>query len=135
MTDDGQNRLARVAAETPSKQAEDTGQKWWWVEHTVWTERMLERLEQSEPATKWFGLWDKVWAQENLLHGYYAVVRNDGAAGVDKQTVGQFEAQEQWELGRLAGHPGGQRPDSGKRVAQLAGANLRARLCTGQLWV
>jgi len=62
---------------------------------------MLERLEQSEPATKWFGLWDKVWAQENLLHGYYAVVRNDGAAGVDKQTVGQFEAQEQWELGRL----------------------------------
>jgi len=35
MTDDGQNRLARVAAETPSKQAEDTGQKWWWVEHTV----------------------------------------------------------------------------------------------------
>jgi RNA-directed DNA polymerase len=62
---------------------------------------MLERLEQSESATKWFGLWDKVWAQGNLLHGYYAVVRNDGAAGVDKQTIEQFKAQEQWELGRL----------------------------------
>jgi RNA-directed DNA polymerase len=101
MTDDGQNRLARVAAATLSKQAKDTHSKWWWVEHAVWTERMLARLEQSGPATKWFGLWDKVWAQENMLHGYYAVVRNDGAAGVDKQTVAQFEAQEQWELGRL----------------------------------
>lgn len=101
MTHDGQDRLAAVAAETPPKQAEDNHDRWWWVEHAVWTKRMLERLEQSEPATKWFGLWDKVWAERNLRHGYYAVWRNKGAAGVDKQTVAQFEAHEERELTRL----------------------------------
>jgi RNA-directed DNA polymerase len=101
MTDDGQNRLAKVAAATLPKQAKDTHPQWAWVEQAVWTERMLTRLEQSEPATKWYGLWDKVWAHRNLLHGFYAVMRNDGAAGVDKQTIGQFEAQEQRELAGL----------------------------------
>jgi RNA-directed DNA polymerase len=118
MTHDGQNRLAAVAAETPPKQAEDIHDRWWWVEHAVWTKRMLERLEQSEPATKWFGLWDKVWAERNLLHGCYAVWRNNGAAGVDKQTVTQFEAQEQLEITRLREElqSGRYRPRPARRV-------------------
>jgi RNA-directed DNA polymerase len=62
---------------------------------------MLTRLEQSEPTTKWFGLWDKVWAERNLLQGYYAVWRNKGAAGVDQQTIQQFEAQQKWQINRL----------------------------------
>src|SRR5207244_11604409 len=71
------------------------------LEQAAGTERMLTRHEPSEPATRWYGLWDKIWAHRNLRHGFYAVMRNDGAAGVDKQTIGQFEAQEQRELARL----------------------------------
>lgn len=101
MTDNGDNRSARVATATTPKQAEDIHERWPWVEYAVWTERMLTRLEQSEPTTKWFGLWDKVWAERNLLHGYYAVWRNQGAAGVDQQTIQQFDAQQRWQLNRL----------------------------------
>lgn len=57
MTEDGKNRLARVAAATLPKQAKDTRPQWAWVEQAVWTERMLTRLEQSEPATAKQGLY------------------------------------------------------------------------------
>ena len=36
-----------------------------WVERSVWTERMLERLAQSQEQTVWYSLWDKVWQAEN----------------------------------------------------------------------
>ena len=101
MTDNGANRSAKVVANTPPKQAEDIYERWPWVECAVWTRRMLTRLEQSEPTTRWFGLWDKVWAETNLQQGYYAVWRNKGAAGVDQQTLQQFGAQEQWQLNKL----------------------------------
>ena len=38
---------------TPSQQAADIRDRWSWVEPSVWSERMLTRLE-SEPADKWF---------------------------------------------------------------------------------
>jgi RNA-directed DNA polymerase len=63
---------------------------------------MLTRLEQSEPTTKWFRLWDKVWEKQNLLHGFYAVWRNDGAAGVDGQTVRQFDEQHEAQVVQLS---------------------------------
>ena len=62
---------------------------------------MLARLEQSEPTTVWFRLWDKVLMERNIQAGYGAVWRNQGAAGVDGQTVRQFEAQEVAELAKL----------------------------------
>jgi RNA-directed DNA polymerase len=62
---------------------------------------MLTRLEQSEPTTVWFGLWDKVCARRNLQAAFWAVWRNDGAPGVDGQTVRQFDAQSEAELARL----------------------------------
>jgi RNA-directed DNA polymerase len=101
MTNDGLNRTAIVAGAILPPQAGEAPERWWWVEHSVWTERMLTRLDQSEPTTKWFRLWDKVWAEQNLLHGYYAVWRNDGAPGVDGQTIPQFEEQLQQELRQL----------------------------------
>jgi len=90
---------AGVAAKPP--QAGEARDRWWWVEQAVWTERMLERLAQSGPTTVWFRLWDKVFAKDNLQASYWAVWRNQGAAGVDGQTVGQFDAQEAAELARL----------------------------------
>jgi RNA-directed DNA polymerase len=62
---------------------------------------MLTRLEESEPTTVWFRLWDKVLLERNLQSAFRAVWRNDGAPGVDGQNVQQFQAQEQAELAKL----------------------------------
>src|SRR5437870_13750612 len=62
---------------------------------------MLTRLEQSEPTTKWFRLWDKVLSERNLQAAFWAVWRNDGAPGVDGQTVKQFDEHPETELARL----------------------------------
>jgi len=101
MTNDEVIRPARVTGTNQPKQAGDNHDRWWWIEHSVWTERMLTRLEQSEPTTVWFGLWDKVHSERNLQAAFWAVWRNKGAPGVDGQTVPQFEAQEQAQLAKL----------------------------------
>ena len=101
MTEDQATGPARVTEPTRSQQAGEARGRWGWVEPSVWTERMLVRLEQSEPTTVWFRLWDKVIAPENLQAAFWAVWRKDGAPGVDGQTVKQFEAQEQAELDKL----------------------------------
>lgn len=101
MTADETTRPAPVAGPKQPKQAGDIRTRWEWIEHTVWTERMLTRLEQSEPTTVWYGLWDKVNCERNLQAAYWAVWRKAGAAGVDGQTIPQFDAQEQAELARL----------------------------------
>lgn len=85
----------------PPKQVEETRTMPEWVERSVWTDRMWQRLEQSQAQTVWFSLWDKVWNQGNLDQAVLEVVINEGSAGVDGQSVGQF--QEQWgeDVGRL----------------------------------
>jgi RNA-directed DNA polymerase len=82
---------ASVAGATPPQQAEDIRDRWWWVEHRVWTDPMLARLEENEPGIKWFRLWDKVFSPRTLEAGFWAVWRNGGAPGVDGETVTQFE--------------------------------------------
>lgn len=101
MTNDETNRAAVVAGTTRPKQAAETRDRWWWVEHPVWTERMLTRLAASEPTTVWYGLWDKVWAERNLQAAFWAVWRNAGAPGVDGQTVAQFDDHAEAEIARL----------------------------------
>ena len=101
MTSDETNRAARVTGPTPPPQAADLYDRWSWVEHSVWTERMLTRLEQSEPTTQWFRLWDKVLSARNLQAAFWAVWRNDGAPGADGQTVKQFDERAETELARL----------------------------------
>src|SRR5215475_12896263 len=95
MTQGEPNRPATVTGPTQPKQAGNIYDRWSWIETSVWTERMLTRLEQSEPTTVWFALWDKVHSERNLQAAYWSVWRNDGAPGVDCQTVTQFQAQEQ----------------------------------------
>src|SRR5213079_3248523 len=102
MTNDENNRAARVTGLSQPKQAADIRERWWWVEHSVWTDRMLTRLEQSEPTTVWFGRWDKVLSERNLQAAFWAVWRNDGAPGVDDQTVKQFDEHAVTELARLS---------------------------------
>lgn len=83
---------ASVAGATPSPQAGTRRDRWWWINHRVWTDPMLARLEKNEPGTKWFRLWDKVVDVRTLGTGFLSVQRNHGAPGVDGQTVEQFEA-------------------------------------------
>ena len=66
-------------------------QRWGWVERTVWTERMLTALEQGVKGGKWFSLMDKVTDPKTLWRGFEQVKANGGAAGVDRQTVEDFE--------------------------------------------
>jgi hypothetical protein len=101
MAKDEPTRPATVTGANQPQQAGDIYDRWWWIEHSAWTEHMLTRLEASEPTTVWFRLWDKVIAERNLQAAFWAVWRNAGAPGVDGQTVPQFEAQEQAELAKL----------------------------------
>ena len=56
MSDETTKRPATVTGPTQSKQAGEIRDRWAWIEHSVWTDRMLTRLEASEPTTVWFGL-------------------------------------------------------------------------------
>lgn len=84
-----ENKPARVVGlETGRpKQAGETQARWAWVERSVWTGRMLLRLEQSQEQTVWYSLWDKVWAEGNLHQACLEVVLNKGSAGVDGQST------------------------------------------------
>jgi hypothetical protein len=47
--------------------------KWAWVERTVWTDRMLEALEQGVKGGVWFSLIDKVYRPETLRRAWQKV--------------------------------------------------------------
>jgi len=76
-----------------AKQVGETNDRWSWVEPSVWTPRMLRALEQGVKGGKWFSLIDKVYAPDNLAAAFTRVAANGGAAGVDHQTVAQYERQ------------------------------------------
>ncbi len=103
MKDESPKQPARVTVKSGTKQAGETRSRWGWIEHSIWTERMLTRLEESESTTVWFGLWDKVIRESNLQAAFRAVWRNRGAAGVDGQSVKEFETHVGTELARLRG--------------------------------
>ena len=94
-----------VAAATPPQQAGEAPARHdplWWVERCVWTKAMLTRLASREPANQvWFRLWDKTYAPANLQRACDKVLRNDGSAGVDEQTVAHFGRHAEVELQRL----------------------------------
>src|ERR1700678_2321479 len=100
MNRNDENQPAPVAA-TP-QQAGEARHPWWWVEHSVWTERMLTRLTHGESANQvWFRLADKTYAPANLRSAFEKVWRNGGSAGVDRQTVAHFARNADAELARL----------------------------------
>ncbi len=83
------------------KQAEEIRGRWPWVERSVWTERMLQTLENGVRGGKWFSLIDKVWKPSNLAAAWLKSLQNGGSAGVDGQSVKAFTAQLDRQLGRL----------------------------------
>ena len=68
----------------------------------VWTFRMLTALIMGVEGGRWFRLFDKVFAERNLLAACQQVARNKGAAGVDHVTTAEFAQQvpeNLWQLG------------------------------------
>jgi RNA-directed DNA polymerase len=63
---------------------------------------MLVALETGVKGGKWYSLMDKVWKETNLLSAWLAVAANNGAAGVDGQSVAAFRTRRESELGRLS---------------------------------
>jgi RNA-directed DNA polymerase len=73
-----------------------------WANRVVWTDRMLAALEQGARGGKWHTLIDKVYQPNNLCAASMHVLGNQGAAGVDHQTVEDFGAREYAETAWLA---------------------------------
>ena len=98
--------------------AETHERKWWWVEASIWTERMVSALVNGVIGGKWFSLVDKVIRPTTLDAAWRKVARNKGAAGVDGQSTERFTAQAERYLRELHDDlkDGSYRPNPVKRV-------------------
>ncbi|HEV3184886.1 MAG TPA: group II intron reverse transcriptase/maturase [Xanthobacteraceae bacterium] len=75
---------------------------WSWVEASVWTDRMVSALENGVKGGRWYSLIDKVCAPATLEAAWAKVQANAGAAGVDRQSIERFAANEGLYLAELA---------------------------------
>src|SRR5512141_2960776 len=96
---DDENKSAAVSEWV--KQAEAIHGRWPWVERSVWSERMLQALENGVKGGKWFSLIDKVWNLDNLSAAWMKAWANGGSAGVVGQSIGQFTGSLSQQLERL----------------------------------
>ena len=90
---------------TPVPEAKQVGEvqaRWAWTEPAVWTERMLTALEEGVKGGIWFSLIDKVYKPRNLRAAFAKVKANQGAAGVDHQTIEMFEANLDTNLSKVS---------------------------------
>lgn len=72
-----------------------------WANRAVWNDRMLDALQRGVRGGRWHTLSDKVYHPLNLAAASQSVLANEGAAGVDHQTVERFQARLPEELRRL----------------------------------
>jgi RNA-directed DNA polymerase len=75
---------------------------WSWVEDSVWTDRMVSALVNGVKGGRWYSLMDKVYAPVTLEAAWEKVRANEGAAGVDGQSIKRFEAQAELYLTELS---------------------------------
>ena len=73
-----------------------------WANRCVWTNRMLNALTVGVRSGKWHALIDKVYRELNLFAASRRVVGKNGAAGVDRQSTGDFEERDIIEIRRLS---------------------------------
>lgn len=83
-------REASVVTARSKRVALDPARGWGWVDRSIWTERMLAALDNGVQGGKWFSLIDKVSRVETLRSAWQAVLKNKGAAGVDRVSVERF---------------------------------------------
>lgn len=103
-----ENKSASVFPESiwiRTRQAEEAKKRrnrWKWVERSIWTDPMLATLEKGIKGGKWFSLMDKVCTPRNLRKSWHATWRNKGSAGVDRQTVEDFDKESEREIHKLS---------------------------------
>lgn len=73
-----------------------------WVERSIWTDRMLEALEQGVKGGVWFSLVDKVYRPKTLYTAWQTVKRNGGSAGTDHENVKRFEQKLEENINKLS---------------------------------
>ena len=91
-----------VSVPEKAKQTETTPAHWAWVDRAIWTERMLAALGNGVKGNIWFSLIDKVYRLSTLQAAWQQVKANQGAAGIDQQSIEAFAANEQVYLSELA---------------------------------
>jgi RNA-directed DNA polymerase len=95
-----ERKPVRVSEET-KQTGEARSKEWYWVERSVWTERMLEALEKGVKGGVWFSLIDKVYRPTTLYAGWLKVKARKGKAGSDRQSIEDFERNLEVNLDRL----------------------------------
>src|SRR5258705_737315 len=93
---------ARPTTVPEAKQVGEVPGRWAWTEPAVWNERMLTALEEGVKGGIWFSLIDKVYKPGNLRAAFAQVKANQGAAGVDYQTIEKFEAELDTNLSKVS---------------------------------
>lgn len=88
------------------------------IDRSIWTDRMLAALGNGVKGRQWFSLIDKVYRSSPLVSAWLQVYRNQGAAGVDQQSVSRFAAQAERYLEELQAEltEGRYRPQAVRRV-------------------
>ncbi len=114
---DGGKQTKAPAVPVRAKQGAEA-RNWSWVEASIWTDRMVSALENGVKGGHWYSLMDKVYAPATLEAAWERVLANDGAAGVDGESIERFEAQENMYLAELstALREGNYRPQPIRRV-------------------
>jgi RNA-directed DNA polymerase len=97
---DSMSESVQVSEKT--KQTESAPTEWDWVDRAIWTERMLAALGNGVKGNKWFSLIDKVYRLCTLQAAWQQVKANKGAAGIDRQSIEAFAANEQVYLNEMA---------------------------------
>lgn len=108
----------RPALVPTAQQAGDAHPLWTSAKPCVWTLRMLTTLIAGVEGGKWFRLFDKVFAERNLLAAYQQVASKRGAAGGDHMTVDAFARHLPENIGQLSASlkAGAFRPQAIRRV-------------------
>ena len=114
---DGEKQARAPAVPARATQGAEA-RDWSWVEASVWTDRMVSALVNGVKGGRWYSLMDKVYAPATLVAAWEKVQANDGAAGVDRQSIERFEARSELYLTELstALREGSYRPQPIRRV-------------------
>jgi len=99
---EGSQAVPGEVLETTKQTGEAPPRNWEWVERSVWTDRMLEALEQGVKGGVWFSLIDKVYRLSTLRAAWKRVKANGGGAGTDHQSIEEFERNLEGNLEELS---------------------------------
>jgi RNA-directed DNA polymerase len=114
----GERQESPVSVEETRQGTDGTSRERWWMEATIWTERMVSALGNGVKGGKWFSLIDKIYRPTTLAAAWTRVARNKGSAGTDGQSTDRFAAQAERYLTELQQQleTGSYRPSPIKRV-------------------